>query len=115
MIVFNNIFILDYIESICNLAGIAPSTIKVLASQARNKQGPLIPTAEEVVYIARQLGISYKKIEYEFNIPHSTQSRLYTDIDRLNRIYNSIEKKLSDEDYDNIIKFMKVVKTLKEI
>lgn len=115
MITFNDVRIIDYIESICNLAQVPISSIKVLASRIRSQDTAIVPNREETVYIARQLGISFGKIESEIGIPNSTQRRLYEDVDRLKKKYAIIEPRLDEYDRNNVIKFMQVVKKLKEI
>ena len=115
LLTYNNIFVLDYIEAICNLAQVDTSSIKVLARQVRTGEGLIVPRTEEVVFIARKLGISYRKLQSDFNISVATQSRYNEDLDRLRRVYAIVERRLPEIEYDNIIKFMKVVKTLKEI
>lgn len=115
MITFNDVLIIDYIEAVCNLARVPISSIKVLASRIRSQDTTIIPSREETVYIARQLGISYGKVETDFGIANSTQRRLYEDIDSLKRKYAVIEPRLEDYDRNNAIKFMQVVKKLKEI
>lgn len=115
MITFNDVLIIDYIEAICNLARVPISSIKVLASRIRAQDVSIVPSREETVYIARQLGISFGKIETEFGIANSTQRRLYEDEDKLRRRYAIIEPRLDEYDRNNAIKFMQVVKKLKEI
>lgn len=115
MITFNDVLIIDYIEAVCNLARVPISSIKVLASRIRSQDTTIIPNREETIYIARQLGISYGKVETDFGIANSTQRRLYEDVDSLKRKYAVIGPRLSEYDRDNAIKFMQVVKKLKEI
>lgn len=115
MITFNDVLIIDYIEAVCNLARVPISSIKVLASRIRSQDTTIIPNREETVYIARQLGISFGKVESEFGIANSTQRRLYEDTDSLKRKYAVIGPRLDEYDRNNAIKFMQVVKKLKEI
>ena len=115
MITFNDVLIIDYIEAVCNLARVPISSIKVLASRIRSQDTTIIPNREETVYIARQLGISFGKVESEFGIANSTQRRLYEDVDSLKRKYAVISPRLDEYDRNNAIKFMQVVKKLKEI
>lgn len=115
MITFNDVLIIDYIEAVCNLARVPISSIKVLASRIRSQDTTIIPNREETVYIARQLGVSFGKVESEFGIANSTQRRLYEDIDSLKRKYAVISPRLDEYDRNNAIKFMQVVKKLKEI
>lgn len=115
MITFNDVLIIDYIEAVCNLARVPISSIKVLASRIRSQDTTIIPNREETVYIARQLGVSFGKVESEFGIANSTQRRLYEDIDSLKRKYAVIGPRLDEYDRNNAIKFMQVVKKLKEI
>lgn len=115
MITFNDVLIIDYIEAVCNLARVPISSIKVLASRIRSQDTTIIPNREETVYIARQLGISFGRVESEFGIANSTQRRLYEDEDSLKRKYAVISPRLDEYDRNNAIKFMQVVKKLKEI
>lgn len=115
MITYNDVLIIDYIEAICNLARVPISSIKVLASRIRAQDVGIVPRREEVVYIARQLGVSFSKLETEFGIANSTQRRLYENVDALKKKYAIIEPRLEEYDRNNIIKFMQVVKKLKEI
>ena len=115
MITFNDVLIIDYIEAVCNLARVPISSIKVLASRIRSQDTTIIPNREETVYIARQLGVSFGKVESEFGIANSTQRRLYEDVDSLKRKYAVISPRLDEYDRNNAIKFMQVVKKLKEI
>lgn len=115
MITFNDVLIIDYIEAVCNLARVPISSIKVLASRIRSQDTTIIPNREETVYIARQLGVSFGKVESEFGIANSTQRRLYEDVDSLKRKYAVIGPRLDEYDRNNAIKFMQVVKKLKEI
>lgn len=115
MTTFNDVLIIDYIEAVCNLARVPISSIKVLASRIRSQDITIIPNREETVYIARQLGISFGKIESEFGIANSTQRRLYENVDSLKRKYAVIGPRLDEYDRNNAVKFMQVVKKLKEI
>ena len=115
LITFNDVLIIDYIEAICNLARVPISSIKVLASRIRAQDISIVPNREETVFIARRLGISYGKVESEFGIANSTQRRLYENEEKLKRKYAIIEPRLDEYDRNNAIKFMQVVKKLKEI
>ena len=115
MITCKDVLIIDYIEAICNLARVPISSIKVLASRIRAQDTSIVPNREETVFIARRLGISYGKVESEFGIANSTQRRLYENEEKLKRKYAIIEPRLDEYDRNNAIKFMQVVKKLKEI
>ena len=110
-----SIHVLDIIEAYCQIANIDSITIKTYMQQIRVGIGPLQTYKEEVVYIARELGISYRDLAKLTGISTSTQVRLLEYYKEHSNLYSNLDRKLPVDDYEVISKFMDVVDKVKEI
>lgn len=108
-----SVYILDLLEAYCLLGDIDSGVIKQLLKQVRENTGAVVTYKEETIYVARQLGISYNELERISNISRATQYRLGQTINK--DLYRGIEKHLSNREYNELYKFMKLVEGLKEI
>lgn len=107
--------ILDVIESYCSLADVDSNIIKRLVKQIRDSSGIINTYTEEAVFIGRQNKISYRKLAKETGISVATQWRLNAYYDKHPTMYLNITKKLPDDEYNEVYKFMKIVDILKEL
>lgn len=110
-----NVRVLDLIEVMCTLHDIDTSVIKFLVKQIREDSGSLRTYREEVIYIARQLNISFRELKELTDISVTTQHRVSKYLDEHKELYVGITKHLNDTMYSEVYKFMKVVDTLKEV
>jgi uncharacterized protein YerC len=111
----NSVHIIDVIEAYCNLGGVDSRQIKNLLRQIREHNGLISTYKEEAVYIGRLNKISYRNLEKETGISLSTQVRLNKYYDAHPDMYVNIEKKLPDNVYQEVFKFMRIVDIIKEI
>lgn len=106
---------IDIIEVYANVGGADSLTIKKIVQKIRNGTSLTYYYTEEAVYIARQLGISYRKLMKEADISKATQYRASLVIEQELWKYENITKKLPDEQYEQIEKFMRIVDLIKEL
>lgn len=110
-----SIHTLDIIEAYCNLGDVDVRIIKNLLKQIRENSGIINTYREEAVYIGRQNNISYRKLAHETGISLATQVRLNKYFDEHPNMYVGITKHLSQIEYNEVFKFMKIVDILKEL
>ena len=110
-----SIHVLDILEAYCNLGNIDSRIIKNLIKQIRENTGVINTYKEEAVYIGRCNKISYRKLEHETGISLATQVRLNKYYDEHPSMYIGITKHLTDIEYQEVYKFMKIVDLLKEL
>lgn len=106
---------IDIIEVYANVGGADSLIIKKIVQKIRNGTSLTYYYTEEVVYLARQLGISYNKLLKEAGISKATQYRAWQVIEQELWKYENITKKLPDEQYEQIEKFMRIVDMIKEL
>ena len=106
---------LDVIEAYCNLADVDDIIIKKLVSQIRQHSGTIITYKEELVYIARKLGVSYSQVEHDAGISKSTQLRLKNYYAKHPGMYDNITAHLSKEEFGAVYRFMKIVDLIREV
>lgn len=106
---------IDIIEVYANVAGADSLIIKKIVQKIRNGTSLTYYYTEEVVYLARQLGVSYLKLLRELNVSKATQYRAWQKIQQELWKYENITKKLPDEQYEQIEKFMRIVDMIKEL
>ncbi len=107
--------VLDVLEAYANIAQVSISYIKQLSRQVHSDSGIIKTYKEEVVYIARQLGISFRKLERDTGISSSTQYRIAKRLEENPNMYKGIEKHLGEIDFMDLKKFMLVVDKMKEV
>lgn len=106
---------IDIIEVYANVGGADSLVIKKIVQKIRNGTSLTYYYTEEVVYLARELGVSYLKLLREMNISKATQYRAWQKIQQELWKYENITKKLPDEQYEQIEKFMRIVDLIKEL
>ena len=80
-----------------------------------NDTSPLKSYNEEKTYLARGLGISFRQADKDLIISPTTQQRVMKSITEKPEQFKFIGKRSDDETYKEIMKFMYVVNTMKEI
>lgn len=110
-----NVRIIDLIEVLCTLNDVDTSVIKYLVKQIREDTSTIRTYREEVTYIARKLGISYRDLQELTGISVTSQHRVSQYLKENSQLYEGITKHLSDTMYHEVYKFMKVVDLLKEV
>ena len=115
-----NVRVIDLIEVLCTLNDVDTSVIKYLVKQIREDTSTIRTYREEVTYIARALGISYRDLQELTGISITSQHRVSQHrvsqyLKENSQLYEGITKHLSDTMYHEVYKFMKVVDLLKEV
>lgn len=110
-----NVRVIDLIEVLCTLNDVDTSVIKYLVKQIREDTSTIRTYREEVTYIARALGISYRDLQELTGISITSQHRVSQYLKENSQLYEGITKHLSDTMYHEVYKFMKVVDLLKEV
>lgn len=110
-----NVRVIDLIEVLCTLNDVDTSVIKYLVKQIREDTSTIRTYREEVTYIARALGISYRDLQELTGISVTSQHRVSQYLKENSQLYAGITKHLSDTMYHEVYKFMKVVDLLKEV
>lgn len=110
-----NVRVIDLIEVLCTLNDVDTSVIKYLVKQIRENTSTIRTYREEVTYIARKLGISYRDLQELTGISITSQHRVSQYLKENPQLYEGITKHLSDTMYHEVYKFMKVVDLLKEV
>ena len=87
-----SIRILDVVEAYCNLGDIDVNIIKSLIRQIRNKTGPINTYREEIVYLSRQLGISYRTLYKHTGISIATQLKIKKYLEKYSQLFEIILK-----------------------
>lgn len=109
-----SIRILDVVEAYCNLGNIDVNIIKNLIRQIRSREGPINTYKEEVVYLSRKLGVSYRTLYKHTGISIATQLKIKKYLENYGQLYESIQSKLTKEEYNAVYKFMTIVDIIKE-
>lgn len=109
-----SIRILDVVEAYCNLGDIDVNIIKNLIRQIRSREGPINTYREEVVYLSRKLGVSYRTLYKHTGITIATQLKIKKYLENYGQLYEGIQSKLTKEEYNAVYKFMTIVDIIKE-
>lgn len=109
-----SIHILDVIEAYCNLGNIDVNIIKSLVRQIKSRTGPINTYKEEVVYLSRKLGVSYRTLYKHTGITIATQLKIKKYLENYGQLYEGIQSKLTKEEYNAVYKFMTIVDIIKE-
>lgn len=109
-----SIHILDVIEAYCNLGNIDVNIIKSLIRQIKSRTGPINTYKEEVVYLSRKLGVSYRTLYKHTGITIATQLKIKKYLENYSQLYEGIQSKLTKEEYNAVYKFMTIVDIIKE-
>ena len=107
--------VLAVLEAYCMLADVSISFIKQLSRQVHSNNGIIKTYKEEIIYIARQLGISYRQVQRDTGIALSSQLRIKEQLEKYPNMYKGIEKHLGEIDFMDLKKFMLVVDKMKEV
>ena len=107
--------VLSIIEAYSMLADVSISFMKQLSRQVHSDSGIIRTYKEEIVYIARELGISYRQVQKDTGIALSSQLRIRKKLEENPNMYKGITKHLSEIDYMDLKKFMMVVDKMKEV
>lgn len=107
--------VLGIIEAYSMLADVSVSFMKQLSRQVHSDSGIIRTYKEEIVYIARELGISYRQVQKDTGIALSSQLRIRKKLEENPNIYKGITKHLGEIDYMDLKKFMTVVDKMKEV
>lgn len=107
--------VLGIIEAYSMLADVSISFMKQLSRQVHSDSGIIKSYKEEMVYIARELGISYRRLAKDTGISQATQARIKKKLDANPNMYRGITKHLGEIDYMDLRKFMMVVDKMKEV
>lgn len=107
--------VLSIIEAYSMLADVSISFMKQLSRQVHSDSGIIRTYKEEIVYIARELGISYRQVQKDTGIALSSQLRIRKKLEETPNIYKGITKHLDEIDYMDLKKFMTVVDKMKEV
>lgn len=106
---------LQLIEAYGNLAGVNLCILNKLIKQVRDNNGIINTYKEEAVYIARQVGISYRILEKETGVSIATQVRLNKYYEEHPNMYKELGPHLNQEEHEVVYRFMKVVDMFKEL
>lgn len=110
-----SVVVLDIIEALSNLAGVDANYIKQLARQVHSDSGIIKTYREEIVYVARQIGVSYRDLHKDTGISLGTQNRIRKELDAHPEMYKGIAKHLGEIDFMELKRFMLVVDKMKEV
>ena len=107
--------VLSIIEAYSMLADVSISFMKQLSRQVHSDSGIIKTYKEEIIYIARELGISYRQVQKDTGIALSSQLRIRKKLEENPNMYKGITKHLGEIDYMDLKKFMMVVDKMKEV
>lgn len=102
-----------FIDGIADAAGVPSSTILRVLKDVRLNMHGLRINKEEVMYLGRALGYSYRDINALTGIGVSTQSRLFSK--NKENPYEFNYHRLPDSDFEAVKKFVNILDTIKEI
>lgn len=111
----NSINVVDIIDGYCNAGNVDNYVIRKQLREILNDTSPLKSYNEEKTYLARQLGISYRQAYKDIDISIATQTRAMKNITEHPEQFKFMDKRSDDATYKEIMKFMYVVNTMKEI
>jgi CRP-like cAMP-binding protein len=111
----NSIHVLDFIEAVSLLANVDDMVIKNYLTQVRYGRGIIVTYLDEVIYVATQLGKSYRDIAKLTGCSPTSVTNKMKDRDRYDMIYRGTTKKTNDQDFYEIKRFMELLDVLKEV
>lgn len=111
----NSIHVLDFIEAVSLLANVDDMVIKNYLTQVRYSRGVIVTYLDEVIYVATQLGKSYRDIAKLTGCSPTSVTNKMKDRDRYDMIYRGTTKKTNDQDFYEIKRFMELLDVLKEV
>jgi len=111
----NSIHVLDFIEAVSLLANVDDMVIKNYLTQVRYGRGVIVTYLDEVIYVATQLGKSYRDIAKLTGCSPTSVTNKMKDRDRYDMIYRGTTKKTNDQDFYEIKRFMELLDVLKEV
>jgi len=111
----NSIHVLDFIEAVSLLANVDDMVIKNYLTQVRYGRGVIVTYLDEVVYVATQIGKSYRDIAKLTGCSPTSVTNKMKDRDRYDMIYRGTTKKTNDQDFYEIKRFMELLDVLKEV
>ena len=111
----NSIHVLDFIEAVSLLANVDDMIIKNFMTQVRYGRGKIVTYIDEVIYVAISVGKSYRDIAKLTGCSPTTVTNKMKDWDRYDMIYKGIGKKTTDQEFDEIKRFMELLDILKEV
>ena len=111
----NSIHVLDFIEAVSLLANVDDMVIKNYLTQVRYGRGIIVTYLDEVIYVATQLGKSYRDIAKLTGCSPTSVTNKMKDRARYDMIYRGTTKKTNDQDFYEIKRFMELLDVLKEV
>ena len=111
----NSVNVVDIIDGYCNAGNVDNYVIRKQLREILNDTSPLKSYNEEKTYLARGLGISFRQADKDLIISPTTQQRVMKSITEKPEQFKFTGKRSDDETYKEIMKFMYVVNTMKEI
>lgn len=111
----NSIHVLDFIEAVSLLANVDDMVIKNFMTQVRYGRGKIVTYLDEVLYVAISIGKSYRDIAKLVGCSPTTITNKMKDWERYDMIYKGIGKKTTDQEFDEIKRFMELLDILKEV
>ena len=111
----NSIHVLDFIEAVSLLANVDDMVIKNYLTQVRYGRGIIVTYLDEVIYVATQLGKSYRDIAKLTGCSPTSVTNKMKDRDRYDMIYRGTTKKTNDQDFYELKRFMELLDVLKEV
>jgi CRP-like cAMP-binding protein len=111
----NSIHVLDFIEAVSLLANVDDMVIKNYLTQVRYGRGVIVTYLDEVIYVATQLGKSYRDIAKLTGCSPTSVTNKMKDRDRYDMIYRGTTKKTNDQDFYELKRFMELLDVLKEV
>lgn len=111
----NSIHVLDFVEAISLLANVDDMVIKNYLTQVKYGRGVIVTYLDEVIYVATQLGKSYRDIAKLTGCSPTSVTNKMKDRDRYDMIYRGTTKKTNDQDFYEIKRFMELLDVLKEV
>lgn len=111
----NSIHVLDFVEAVSLLANVDDMVIKNYLTQVKYGRGVIVTYLDEVIYVATQLGKSYRDIAKLTGCSPTSVTNKMKDRDRYDMIYRGTTKKTNDQDFYEIKRFMELLDVLKEV
>jgi hypothetical protein len=89
--------------------------IKNYLTQVKYGRGVIVTYLDEVIYVATQLGKSYRDIAKLTGCSPTSVTNKMKDRDRYDMIYRGTTKKTNDQDFYELKRFMELLDVLKEV
>ena len=111
----DSMYVADIIQAYCNIGDIDSSIIKAQIRWIRQNKGLVSTYADEAVYVARKIGISYRQLAKQTGVSVATQCRLNKEFDMHPERFVNLTRRTDDETFNAIKRFMLIVDILKEV